>query len=42
MEVLKKARVEEESKLGAFMKNYWTVRCASTVSIDSDLVVADV
>ena len=42
MEVLKKARVEEESKLGAFMKNYWTARSASTVSIDSNLVVADV
>ena len=38
---LKKARVEEESKLGAFMKNYLTARSASTVSIDSDLVVAD-
>ena len=35
---LKKATVEEESKLGAFM----TARSASSVSIDSDLVVADV
>ena len=39
---LKKARVEKESKLGAIMKNYLTARSASTVSIDSDLVVADV
>ena len=39
---LKKARVEEESKLGAFMKNYLTARSALTVSIDSNLVVADV
>ena len=30
------------SKLGAFMKNYLTARSASTVSIDSDPVVADV
>ena len=38
---LKKARVDEESKLGAFMTNFLTTQSASTVSSDSGLVMTD-
>ena len=38
---LKKARADEESKLGAFMTNFLTTQSASTVSSDSGLVMTD-